>query len=210
MIVTKIGTPLTLKALILVSAGLQILLCSTALRAQQPPTPHGVPPPLPNTPDTERDWERTNTRKMRRIDNRTPTGRATLGEIKKDFVKIQLVNNELLQSVTSNNSLDYKYIADAAAKIKTLAGRLNSNFALGKSQTEDHPPEYEFSQEVLKSSLFSLHSLVVRFVDNPIFRERGVFDIQQTKKAKQDVDSIITLTEQIKTIAKRLSKGTSK
>lgn len=210
MIVTKIGTPLTLKALILVSAGLQILLCSTALRAQQPPTPHGVPPPLPNTPDTERDWERTNSRKMRRIDNRTPTGRATLGEIKKDFVKIQLVNNELLQSVTSNNSLDYKYIADAATKIKALAGRLNSNFALGKSQTEDHPPEYEFSQEVLKASLFSLHSLVVRFVDNPIFRERGVFDIQQTKKAKQDVDSIITLTEQIKTIAKRLSKGTSK
>ena len=210
MIVTKIGTPLTLKALILVLAGFQILLCSTALRAQQPPTPHGVPPPLPNTPDTERDWERTNSRKMRRIDNRTPTGRATLGEIKKDFLKIQIVNNELLQSVTSNNSLDYKYIADAASKIKTLAGRLNSNFALGKSQTEDHPPEYELSQEVLKGSLFSLHSLVVRFVDNPIFRERGVFDIQHTKKAKQDVDGIITLTEQIKTIAKRLSKEPSK
>ena len=207
---TKIGTPLTLKALILVSAGLQILICSSALMAQQPPTPHGVPPPLPNTPETERDWERTNPRKTRRVDNRTPTGRATLGEIKKDFLKIQIVNNELLQSVTSNNSLDYKYIADAASKIKTLAGRLNSNFALGKSQTEDHPPEYEFSQEVLKASLFSLHSLVVRFVDNPIFRERGVFDIQQTKKAKQDVDSIITLTEQIKTIAKRLSKEVSK
>jgi hypothetical protein len=210
MIVTKISTPLTRKALILVSAGLQILLCSTALRAQQPPTPHGVPPPLPNTPDTERDWERTNSRKTRRVDNRTPTGRATLGEIKKDFLRIQIVNNELLQSVTSENSLDYKYIADAASKIKTLAGRLNSNFALGKSQTEDHPPEYEFSQEVLKASLFSLYSLIVRFVDNPIFRERGVFDIQQTKKAKQDVDGIMTLTEQIKTIAKRLGKEASK
>jgi hypothetical protein len=210
MIVTKIGTPLTLKALILVSTGLQILLCSAPLRAQQPRTPHGVPPPLPNTPDTERNWERINSRKTRRVDSSAPTGRATLGEIKKDFLQIQIVNNELLQSVTSNNSLDYRYIADAASKIKTLAGRLNSNFALGKPQIEEHPPEYESSQVMLKASLSSLHSLVVRFVGNPIFRERGVFDIQQTKKAKQDVDSIITLTEQIKTITKRLSKEASK
>ena len=207
---SKAGTILPRSVLMVVSAGLQGLLCWSALIAQQPVKPRGVAPPLPNTPETERDWERINGR-TRKIDRaRAPTGRATLGDIKKDFLQIQIVNNDLLQSATSNHSLDYKYIAEAASKIKTLAIRLNSNFALGKSQIELSPPEYEFSEAVLKASLLSLDGLVVRFVGNPIFRERGVFNIHQSKKAKQDVDGIMAVSEQVKTIARRLSKEASR
>jgi len=132
-------------------------------------------------------------------------------QIKKDFQEIQVLNDELLRQVSSNPAFDYKQISEAASRIKTLAGRLDSNLVLGKSESGRAPrPEYEFSEAALRSSLLALYDLVGRFVENPIFRERGVFDIQETKKAKEDVDDIIALSDQIKKIAKRLRKDASK
>ena len=207
--VAKYETTLAVRVAIIVSACVQLFICAATLFAQQPPTPHGVPPPLPNTPDTPRVRD-TTPRIKRGADRPARNGLATWGEIRKDYLKIQILNLELMESVAANPALHYKYISDKASKIKTLAGRLNSNLALGKSQTEERPPEFDFNDELLRSSLLTLHRLVIRFVDNPIFRERGVFDIPQTKKAKQDVDGIMALSDQIKMIAKRLGKSAAK
>jgi len=201
---------LMLNAGIIVATCGQLLMASAILMAQEV-NPRGVPPPRRNTPDyPEFEKDRDAARKAKSVDSPAPDKRLVIIQIKKDFQQIQVVNDGLQQGLTSNRALDYKHIADAASKIKTLAGRLDSNLVLGKSETRKPHPEYEFSEAVLRTSLLSLHDSVVRFVENPIFTESGVFDIQQTKKAKQDVDSIIILSDQIKRIAKKLGKDTSK
>jgi hypothetical protein len=174
--------------------------------AQQPPSPRGVPPPLPVTPDSERTGVRLGSKPNKRFDAKTPNGRNRLGDVRKDFAAIQVVNNELRVSVTAQAALDYKYISSAAGKIRMLANRLNSNLALGKPQVEGEPVDLEYNDARLRSSLFYLHRLVARFVDNPIFREPNVLDIPQTKRAKQDVDGIMSLTDQIRRITQQLSK----
>ncbi len=174
--------------------------------AQEPPSPRGVRPPLPNTPDTERSGVRVGTRDSKRFDAKTPSGRSRLGDVRKDFVAIQTVNDELRTTVAAQPSLDYRYISNAAGRIKTLAIRLNSNLALGKPQVEGVMPELQYNEEMLRASLFSLHRLVVRFVDNPIFKEPGVLNIPQTKRAKQDVDGIMSLSDHIRRITQQLSR----
>lgn len=191
------------------SACAEVLIVAAILTAQEV-NPRGISPPRRNTPDNpEREANRDASRRADRIDSPSLDRRLTLIQIKKDFHQIQAVNDEL-QRITSNATLDYKRISDAASKIRALAGRLNSNLALGKSESKEARPQYEFNAMVLRSSLFSLHDLVVRFVENPIFRERDVFDIPETKRAKGDMDDIIFLSKQIKKIAKRLRENESR
>ena len=198
------------KAAVVVVTCMQIILGSAILVAQEV-NPRGIPPPRRNTPDyPDREAEREAARRVRRDDAPAPDRRLVLVQIKKDFQQIQVVNDDLGQLLAANTALDYKYVSDTASKIRSLAGRLNSNLVLGESENKPARPEYEFSEAVLRSSLFSLHDLVISFVENPIFKERGVFDIQETKRAKGDVDEIIVLSDQIKKIAKKLKKDAGK
>ena len=206
---TNVRQTLAPRVALAMATGVQFLMVSVVVA--QDVNPRGIPPPRRNTPDyPERNLEREASRRVGRVNIPAPDRRLILAQIKKDFLQIQVVNDELGQQLTANGGLDYKHISDAAGKIKTLAGRLDSNLVLGKSEGKEPHPEYEFSEAGLRSLALSLHVLVVRFVENPIFRERGVFDIQETKKAKEDVDSIIALSRQTKRIAKQLRKETSK
>ena len=164
-----------------------------------------MPAPVPRSMENDADWERMNSR-TKTVNSSTSDGREALGDIRKDFVQIQLLTNELIKSVVFKHEIEYKRIAETAGKIKTLAGRLDSNLALGKSKGAEPRTEYEFNDAALESSLRSLHRFVRSFVENPIFKEKNVVDVQATKKAKQDVDSIIAVSEQVKKIARRLNK----
>lgn len=199
---TNTGTKFTVRLKTAVSACLFLVSCATVLVAQETATPRGVRPPLPNTPDAERGWERTTDRKQKKWGARAPSGRPVLGDIRKDFAEIQSLNNQLIFATAAPNLLNYKYISDSVGRMKTLAVRLNSNLGLGRSQVEVETPEIEYSDSVLRASLISLHRFVAKFVDNPIFKERGVFDITENRKAKQDVDGIISLSDHIKRITR--------
>jgi hypothetical protein len=197
----------TVRVLSILSVCLVSLACCSVITAQTPPpSPRGVAPPLPNTPETERAGVRPASRISKKYDARTPNGRSKLGDVRKDFAAIQTVNYELQASVAAQPSLDYRYISGAVGKIKTLATRLNSNLALGKPQIESTPFDLSYNDESLRASLFSLHRLVIRFVDNPIFKEPGVLNIPQTKRAKQDVDGIMSLSDQIKRMTQQMHR----
>lgn len=207
---TNVRQNLVPKIAMIVATFMQIILGSAILLAQEV-SPRGVPPPRRNPPDyPDLDTSRDAARRAKRDDAPAPDRRLILVQIKKDFQQIQAFNEDLGQLLAANTPLDYKYVSDTASKIRSLAGRLDSNLVLGESESKPSRPAYEFSEAVLRSSLCSLHDLVISFVENPIFRERGVFDIQETKRAKGDVDEIIALSDQIKKIAKKLRKDAGK
>ena len=193
-----------LKVTMAIATCIQVFVFSAVVMGQRV-NPHGIPPPPRNTPDyPERESERANSRRLRRVSVGAPDRRLVLLQIKKDFQELLLRNEELGQQVTSNRAFDYKHVSDTASRIKSLAGRLDSNLALGKPENKEPIPEFEFSDAGLPSSLVSLHGRIVSFVENPVFREAGVFDIRETSRAKADVDAIIVLGGQIKRIAKKL------
>jgi hypothetical protein len=204
---TGVNQSLAAKTAVLVAT----CIVGSAILFAQEVNPRGVPPPRRNTPDNpDREAESEAARKVRRDDAPRPDRRAILAQIKKDFQQIQVVNEDLSQQLAAGGPLDYKHVSDSASKIRSLADRLDSNLVLGESENKGSRPEYDFSEAALRSSLVTLHDLVISFVENRIFRERGVFDIQETKRAKGDVDEIIALSDQIKKIAKKLRKDAGK
>jgi hypothetical protein len=132
-------------------------------------------------------------------------------QIKDDFEHIQVVHNRMMQETFSNNTLDYKRIAEASAEIRKRAARLKSNLPLAESEKDEkdeQPPKgwNELDQGQVKPALLALDDLVMSFVNNPIFQKPEVVDVQQSSKALRDLEAIIKLSTKIKKSADKLTK----
>lgn len=179
-----------------------LLPISVAARIQEV-QPRGISQPrriTANFPDAN-----SRARQAARADN--VYRRMILEQIQKDFAKIQALRDDIAAQLTAN-SLDYKHIADAAGKIRSLAKRLDSNLVLGKVETPVAArAEPEPTDPALRSLLLALHARVGSFVDNPIFRDRTVYDVEETRKAKSDVVEIVVVSDEVRKIAKQLKRN---
>lgn len=137
-----------------------------------------------------------------------------IAQMREDFVRIQVVNYELADVVRHGSSssgggtLDLKLIAKSVAEIKKRARRLKDNMALPETGNVFERPQMEVGPEAgqLKSSLSVLNKLIIGFVNNPMFKEANVVDVQLSVKAKHDLEDIIEISEQIKKSSEKLNK----
>lgn len=158
----------------------------------------------------ERETQLRMLEKQRRAPLKTDP-RLAFAQIRDDFRRIQIVNQEVMQAVSSGNGLDYKYISEATAEIKKRAARLKLNMVFPESEKEEssrktpEPDDYN-----LKPSLVALDNLIFSFVHNPVFRDAGVIDAKLGGKARRDLDIIIELSDKVRKIAERMRKNTEK
>ena len=131
-----------------------------------------------------------------------------LAQIKEDYVRIQVVNNELAEAVSQPGELDLKLVAKSTSEIAKRAERLLSNLALPELTADVErvrmPAE---GQAQLQPSLLMLRRLVDRFVRSPLFREVNVIDAQIATRTRRDLEGIIELGERLKKESERLDKG---
>jgi len=139
--------------------------------------------------------------------NRLSAHKIVLEQIKKDFLRIQVIKNEMMYAISINNAFDYKRISDTAAEIKKLANRLKINLALSKPEDskKNRSSENAPDSAQLKPSLLTLDNSIESFVTNPLFQQH-IIDIQLATKASRDLESIIESSGSIKKRAERLSK----
>ena len=139
--------------------------------------------------------------------NRLSAHKIVLEQIKKDFLRIQVIKNEMMYAISINNAFDYKRISDTAAEIKKLANRLKINLALSKPEDSEKNRSRENAPDSaqLKASLLTLDNSIESFVTNPLFQQH-IIDIQLATKASRDLESIIEISGSIKKRAERLSK----
>ncbi|HEX8775917.1 MAG TPA: hypothetical protein VF735_20255 [Pyrinomonadaceae bacterium] len=199
-----------------------LMFCAPALRAQQQRSP------------AEAAMERQRQRQIRqnqRIESnlmittlekesRLPaeTSRPSLAyvQIKQDFLQLQTVNNRMMETTFANNVVDYKGIAEASAEIRKRAARLKSNLPLPESENDENVPELslkgwdELDVGQVKPALKALDDLIMSFVGNPIFQKPQVVDVQQSAKARRELEAIIKLSAKIKKSAEKLTKATAK
>jgi hypothetical protein len=129
-------------------------------------------------------------------------------QIKEDFRRIQVVDNEVMRTVSSRSALDYKQIAEAVGEIKKCAARLKTNLVFPEAEKEDaHQEKPDPDTSGLKPSLVALDRLIMSFVHNPIFKDAGVVDAKLGGKARRDLESIIELSDKLKKSAERMRKN---
>jgi hypothetical protein len=130
----------------------------------------------------------------------------TLAQVREDFWRIQLANDDLNASLSSQGASDPRLISKTASEIRTRAKRLKENLAL------PHPPkdpEKDSAQAApavadLRSSIAALSKLIDSFVSNPMLSQRHVVDATLSLKASRDLEDIIALSGEIKKIAAKL------
>ncbi|HWT01291.1 MAG TPA: hypothetical protein VN256_13670 [Pyrinomonadaceae bacterium] len=134
-----------------------------------------------------------------------------LAQIREDFVRIQVVNNDLADAVSRRGPLDLKFVAKSASEIRKRAGRLKDNLVLPEHESAFVVPEARGSAEAqLKSSLVTLSELIHEFIANPLFEKANLVDIHLATKARRDLDDIMEVCGRVKKNSEELGKSAEK
>jgi hypothetical protein len=145
-----------------------------------------------------------------RVENDIAQPRVTLGQVKEDYVGLQTANNTILKMLSQRNGLDYRLIEEAASEIKKRAGRLKSYMLILQMVKENESRRrslMEIETDAIKESLLTLDATIVRLVDNSIFKNfNRIVDAEGAIKARDELDAIIDLSEEIKRSARRALK----
>jgi hypothetical protein len=124
-------------------------------------------------------------------------------ELRNDFRKLQIVNNELMKRVFKSSSpatpeITGKEVRSSLGEIQKLAKRLRVNLALPEIKTAT--PASDLS---LSPGLLLLDRAIMDFVDNPLFQHPKVFDADLAMQAGRDLSAILQLSD----FLRKLTKG---
>jgi hypothetical protein len=138
--------------------------------------------------------------------------RLAFAQIREDYVRIQVINNELAQAVAAGGTLDMKLVSHSTAEIKKRADRLMLNLALPDYDEDNARPRTAVGTEPaqLKTALGSLDEMILRLVRNPLFRNPKLVDARQSPLVRRDLKEIIELSNQLKKRSEQLSKTAQK
>ena len=120
--------------------------------------------------------------------------------VRKDFRKLQVVNNDLMKRVfkpANTQPITEKEIRSRLGEIKKLAERLRESFALPKIEAEEPA-----NNLALRPGLLQLDEAIIRFVDNPSFKELRVYDAVLASQAAKDLNEVTRLAEALRKLTK--------
>jgi hypothetical protein len=132
-------------------------------------------------------------------------------QIRDDFRRLQVLNNEVMRAVSSGVEPDYKSVSDSAKEIRKRAARLKLNLVFPEAEKEEGA-RLLLSPDAsgLKPSVAALDTLIFSFVTNPIFKETGVVNTKLGVRARRDLEGIIELSEMVRRNAEKMSKSAGK
>jgi len=133
--------------------------------------------------------------------------RMVLLQIRMDFLRIQIVNDDL-QAESRSIQPDLKAIAKSASEIAKRAERLKGNLTLPGTERQQSLPDLKvgIGVEQLRGALSLLSDSIAAFVENPLFEHVGVIDATLSSQALRDLMKIIEVSRQVKRGSERLQR----
>jgi|GEM_PF-1108548 len=130
-----------------------------------------------------------------------------LDQIRSDFLRLQMVDRQLMKAMTMATAIDFDLVTESAAEIRRHSRRLKKNLALPELETAPADRSalvVEAKPASLRTSLSSLSHWIEEFVSNPMFEQVRLVDPQLASKARRDIEAIIELSSQIKSASEKL------
>jgi hypothetical protein len=129
-------------------------------------------------------------------------------QIREDFTRLQLINNEMMQTVFVKKNIDPKLIVKTTSEINKRASRLSENLVLPRidDKASVQKPD-DTRNRSLEASLLALDHCIMSFITNPLFKQPNVVDSQNALKARSDLNLIVRLSEELKTTLSNRSKA---
>lgn len=138
-----------------------------------------------------------------------PTPRLAAAQIREDFVRLQVLNNDLAKSVSKGGALDLKFVSKSAEEIRKLAARLRESLVLPESGGETERPKAEAAppHAELGPALSALDGLILKFADGLASRGIYVLDAQSSSKARRELEAIVGLSAWVRKTSEKLAKS---
>jgi len=132
---------------------------------------------------------------------------AALKQLREDFRAIQDVNNKMMSEAWARESIDYEQTSNMLGQINDRAVRLKSNLALPEPAKVQHRTLSAGGPKEFKSALLLMDRSLMSFVNNPVFRERNVVEVNLATQATKDLDDVIAYSANLKKIAANLKRA---
>lgn len=148
---------------------------------------------------------------------------AVMKQIREDFKDLQALNNKMMATAWATETLDYSFLSDMVSRIRGKAARLKTNLNLpGPNEVEEAALDPKVSNpkasdpkaasdpvrnvKEFRNALLVLDQTIMRFVTNPLFQTPNTIEVNLATKARQDLETVISLTADLKKTAARLQK----
>jgi hypothetical protein len=130
-------------------------------------------------------------------------------QIREDFTRLQVINNEMMQTVFVKRNIDRKLIVKTTSEINKRASRLSENLVLPRidDKASVQKPDDTRNALSLEARLLALDHSIMSFIANPLFKQPNVVDSQNALKARSDLNLIVRLSEELKTTLGNQSKA---
>ncbi|HMG36508.1 MAG TPA: hypothetical protein VKM94_21405 [Blastocatellia bacterium] len=130
-----------------------------------------------------------------------------IDQMREDFRRIQVVRNEIARIVLSDKAIDFKQVSTEVIEVGKRAERLKGYLMpAGSQQKKTEVDPAEIGREDMKPALTKLCKLIDRFVDNPVLKEPGTTNIEQSAQLGRDLVSIVELSGNIKKCAEKIKE----
>lgn len=192
--------------------GIALLLTVAAPTLAQRTTP-GPPPIDKHTnkarerqqDEASREWQLRNfgnpavTKDRRRLD-------ALMAQTEEDFTRLLTLHNEIVRALSSTKPLNYHFVSQATSEIRKRATSIQTNLVLSLPETEIKPtePPAQTNETEMKDALVKLCKQIRSFVTNPVIDQPNTVDAEKLATAKQDLESVIQLSGNLKRDADQL------
>ena len=135
--------------------------------------------------------------------------RLAFAQIREDFLRLQVVNNDLARAVSGGGELDFKLVAKSASEIRKRAERLKENLALPEAAEGEKPPASPTpaDPEQLRAALSRLDGIVLRFTNALHAKGVGRFDARSSARLRLDLEAIIGLSGRVKKGSENLAEA---
>ena len=135
--------------------------------------------------------------------------KALMAQTEEDFNRILKLHNEIARAITSNDTLNYKFVSEATGEIKKRASRVQSSLGLGlSSEDAEKLAKPDIKKDApIKDDLILLCNRIRSFVTNPSIENPNTVNAEQMTKARRDLETLIQLSGRIKKDADRLKQN---
>lgn len=117
-------------------------------------------------------------------------------QIRHDLEGLQKGYNRIVLATASKDGRGAESISGAISDIRKCAGRLKTSLALPRPKEEEGEKERGGAAPAqAEEPLAALLKHIYSFITNPLFEAPSVLDLEQAKRATQDLDRIIALSE---------------
>jgi hypothetical protein len=184
------------------------LLLSIYSAPAQTPTGPASRRPDPIQGELQRRFEAEAIEKVLSTREKPPTAPErgqVIEQIKEDFLRIQIVDDEL-QKEKGRDELDLGAISKYVFEIKRRSERLRQNLSLRKvSIAKSSVPDVE-TIEHLRRRIAFFSKEIEDFVANPMFESAKIVNTDLSTRASIDLEQIIVSSKEIKLLSDRLRR----